>query len=46
MFLKVVRVDKFLKSSVRPCNNLTDGGIKDICKLLVLLKEVKCFYYF
>ena len=37
MFLKVVKVDKFLKSSSRPFQNLMDDGIQDFCAMLVLL---------
>ena len=36
-FLKVGKVDKFLKSSSRPFHNLMDEGIHDFCKMLVLL---------
>ena len=36
-FLKVVKVDKFLKSSLRPLHNLMDEGIHDFCEMVVLL---------
>ena len=35
-FLKVVKVDKFLKSSSRPSHNLIDEGIQDFCEMLFL----------
>ena len=37
MFLKVVKVDKFLKSSSRPFHNLMDEGIYDFCQMVVIL---------
>ena len=37
MFLKVVKVDKFLKSSSRPFHNLMDEGMHDFCEMVVLL---------
>ena len=37
MFLKVVKVDKFFKSSSRPFHKLKDEGIHDFCERLVLL---------
>ena len=36
-FLKVIKVDKFLKSSSRPFNNQMDEGIYNFCEMLVLL---------
>ena len=36
-FLKVVKVDKFLKSSSRPFHNLMDEGMHDFCEMVVLL---------
>ena len=33
MFLKVVKVNKFLKSSSRPFHNLMDEGIHDFCEM-------------
>ena len=36
-FLKVVKVDKFLKSSLMLFHNLLDEGIYDFCEMLVLL---------
>ena len=37
MFLKVGKVDKFLRSSSRPFQNLMDEGTHDFCEILVLL---------
>ena len=36
-FLKVGKVDKFLKSSLRPFHNPMDEGLHDFCEILVLL---------
>ena len=37
MFLKVVKSDKFLKSSSRQLHNLMDEGIHEFCEMLIPL---------
>ena len=46
MFLKVVKVDKFLKSSSMPFHNQMDDGIQDLSEILVLLKGSEMFILF
>ena len=36
-FLKVDKVDRFLKTSSRPFHYQMDDGIQDFCEMLVLL---------
>ena len=44
--MKVVKVDKYLKSYSRPFYNLMGDGMQDFCEMLVLLKGSEVFLLF